>query len=329
MKALYSAAWLAHFEWDSDSARAYLDESLRIARAGDHQWAIGWVLHVLGRVAYFEGDHRTAAVLGEQALHIAEALNDDALRGWALHLLGLAAHIAGDWRGADALYARSLAVRLSLGHTEAIGILHQLTGISAFRQGDFGRARQLYRDYLAIGRELGSSFHLSNVLAQLASLAAAQQQPLRAARLFGATAMTSETSRTRTIPLADALVQEGMIRARRALGDTAFEAAFARGRMLTSDQAVAEALTVDVGDGVQRAPGSTRRLTAREREVAECIARGLTNRQIAAELVVTERTVAAHVEHILDKLDFTSRAQIAAWSVQIGSSADARSVQPH
>jgi DNA-binding NarL/FixJ family response regulator len=55
------------------------------------------------------------------------------------------------------------------------------------------------------------------------------------------------------------------------------------------------------------------------------VTRGLTNRQIAAELVVAERTVATHVEHILDKLGFTSRTQIGVWAAArpaIGRSAD-------
>ena len=52
-----------------------------------------------------------------------------------------------------------------------------------------------------------------------------------------------------------------------------------------------------------------------EREVAGLVASGLTNRQIAARLVVSERTVDAHVEHIRTKLGVRSRAQIAAWMV--------------
>jgi DNA-binding CsgD family transcriptional regulator len=59
-------------------------------------------------------------------------------------------------------------------------------------------------------------------------------------------------------------------------------------------------------------------LTARERQVAALIARGLTSRQIAEELVITEGTVAVHVEHILGKLGFRSRAQIAAWATDKG-----------
>jgi CRP-like cAMP-binding protein len=59
-------------------------------------------------------------------------------------------------------------------------------------------------------------------------------------------------------------------------------------------------------------------LTPREREVAALIAQGLTNREIAAVLVVTERTAATHVEHILSKLGLRSRAQVAAWTAEQG-----------
>jgi predicted ATPase/DNA-binding CsgD family transcriptional regulator len=53
-------------------------------------------------------------------------------------------------------------------------------------------------------------------------------------------------------------------------------------------------------------------LTAREREVAGLVAKGLTNRDIAARLVVSKRTVDAHLEHILSKLGYSSRVQVAA-----------------
>ena len=54
----------------------------------------------------------------------------------------------------------------------------------------------------------------------------------------------------------------------------------------------------------------------REREVASLIAQGLKNHQIAERLLITDRTVAAHVEHILAKLGFASRHQVGAWAAQ-------------
>ena len=59
-------------------------------------------------------------------------------------------------------------------------------------------------------------------------------------------------------------------------------------------------------------------LTGREREVAVLVALGKSNREIAEELVVSERTAATHVSNILNKLTFSSRAQIAAWAVDNG-----------
>lgn len=61
---------------------------------------------------------------------------------------------------------------------------------------------------------------------------------------------------------------------------------------------------------VQKQPA----LTSREVEVAMLVAEGLTNRQIADRLVISERTAQNHVQHILTKLGFTSRSQIAAWT---------------
>jgi len=58
------------------------------------------------------------------------------------------------------------------------------------------------------------------------------------------------------------------------------------------------------------------RISQREREVATLIARGYSNRDIANQLVITEGTAANHVEHILTKLVFNSRAQIAAWAAE-------------
>jgi DNA-binding NarL/FixJ family response regulator len=58
------------------------------------------------------------------------------------------------------------------------------------------------------------------------------------------------------------------------------------------------------------------RLSAREREVAALISRGLTNRQIADELIIAERTADTHVQNILAKLGLSTRAQVAAWVIE-------------
>ena len=99
----------------------------------------------------------------------------------------------------------------------------------------------------------------------------------------------------------------------------AFERAFADGASYSFDEAVALAL----GEGDGGSPPSSRStgrraeapggLTRRELEIAGLLAEGLTNREIAARLVIAQRTAETHVDHILSKLGMTSRAQVAAW----------------
>jgi len=108
--------------------------------------------------------------------------------------------------------------------------------------------------------------------------------------------------------------EESEQRAYGALGKSSVEAARREGRRLGFDAAIAYAL----GDRLPDAsPDTSVKLTKRERQVAELIAaEGLTNRAIAARLVISPRTAQGHVEHLLTKLGFTSRAQIAAWVVE-------------
>jgi non-specific serine/threonine protein kinase len=103
---------------------------------------------------------------------------------------------------------------------------------------------------------------------------------------------------------------------RRALRRDAYDRANQNGRASTLDQAISmvESLTPRVSTGDEPVDG----LSAREREVAILVARGLTNKQVAAKLVVSPGTVRSHVEHVLTKLDLHSRAQIAVWATQQG-----------
>ena len=108
-----------------------------------------------------------------------------------------------------------------------------------------------------------------------------------------------------------------LARARAALGDAAYAAAWARGRRLTLQEAADLALAETTPRPAARrpAPGA---LSPRETQVAALVARGLTNREIAAALLVTEHTAMRHVEHILGKLGLRSRTQVAAWAVAHG-----------
>jgi Response regulator containing a CheY-like receiver domain and an HTH DNA-binding domain len=103
---------------------------------------------------------------------------------------------------------------------------------------------------------------------------------------------------------------------RETLGDEVFTAAFKHGADLTLDQAITYALDEKTGVSARRwqASRTSSVVSPREQQVAELVAQGLTNKDIAAALVIAQRTAEGHVEHILEKLGFTSRAQIASWA---------------
>jgi DNA-binding NarL/FixJ family response regulator len=63
-------------------------------------------------------------------------------------------------------------------------------------------------------------------------------------------------------------------------------------------------------------------LTPRETEIAQLVAQGLSNKEIASSLVIAQRTAEGHIEHILSKLGFHSRAQVAVWVGERNRAAD-------
>jgi non-specific serine/threonine protein kinase len=106
--------------------------------------------------------------------------------------------------------------------------------------------------------------------------------------------------------------------ARQALPGSKCRAAAAKGSAMSQAEAIAFALGEAPQPG-QRSDGAKSgaadgQLTHREQEVAALVSRGLSNSQIAGTLVISARTAETHVQHIMTKLGFSSRAEIAAWS---------------
>jgi len=325
VKALYGSGWLAHHQRDSATAQALLDESLSIAREMADRWSAAWVLHLLGRVAYFENDPLRTRTFADESLAVAEELGDDWLIAWALHLLGLAAYITGEYAAARAYYAQSLEIREKIGYQEGIAILLHLLGIAAFREGDYVQALERFRETLATIRQLQARWHLGQVFAVFSGLAAAQSQPERAVRLAGATAVLVESYHTPPIPIAEALLTEGLERARGELDEAAYATAWEHGRRMSLEESIAEALEVEIAPtspplqrrGV-RADAISAGLTPTGVKVLRLLASGRTTREIAETLVVATSTVDRHLTHIYTKLGVRNRAAATSFAVKQG-----------
>ncbi|HEV2358361.1 MAG TPA: LuxR C-terminal-related transcriptional regulator, partial [bacterium] len=327
VKAIWGEGRMAMWHGDYRRALALYEESLALARKLGDQRGIAMGLFGRGVATMRQGDFDTAAVMFEESLEVSQKLEDKWSMARALALLGSVAHRKGDYTKAVSLCEESLATFRTQGGKRWIAYGLRATGHAVRLQDDLERATGLYRESLALSGEAGDKWIATECIEGLALIASAHGYAERASRLFGAAETARETFGI-TYPRPEAGDQERFWAAiRERPQGTAFAAAWAEGRAMTLEQAVEYALaSVESAEPARPRRRATRPegevLTSREREVAALVARGQTNREIATTLVISERTADAHVQNILNKLGFGSRAQIAAWATERGLRTD-------
>jgi predicted ATPase/DNA-binding CsgD family transcriptional regulator len=232
------------------------------------------------------------------------------LRGWTLWVRGLASWLAGDAGTAAQCYRAGLRLRQQLDSGDMLGVAPLLDAMAwlAADEGDFARAARLqgaadrmWRSVVSVPRLAMSLLNRQHELARDRAQTALGQ--LGYERQYAAGAMLDLPAVLRS-----ALAHPGSAVPLAVLPCGAAAAALVSGASAPGTTPYDS----DEGEGppaVAASPWDV--LTAREREVAALVAQGLTNRDIATRLVVSKRTVDAHVEHILAKLGFTSRVQVA------------------
>ena len=263
---------------------------------------------------YFLGDPRRACELLEQSHEACREIGNDGLSMQILPYLALARFVLDD---ADAEKVGEQAVELCGAHGNPpwyTALAVWVLGLAVWRRGDLRRAERLQREAIRLREPAGDHTGIALSLESLAWCAASDQRFHRAARLLGAATTAWRLSGAGRIEPALREVSEtrAALPAREVLGRPAFEQEFARGASMSFDKAVAFALD-ERRTQTSRESRSRNPLTARESEIAGLVAQGLSNRQIAGQLVISQRTAETHVEHILAKLGFSSRSQIAAW----------------
>ena len=316
---LTSAAREATWQGRFARASALLDESLSLAREVEDAGATLRAIHGRGLCALVQGE------LDQAEQHLTVALDGWRKRdepAWivdALYLLGYAAALRAEHGRAEMLFAEGLAVARALGSNLQSAFGLEALGTCAREQGDIGRAAPLFAEALTMLRHGYDSGAIANCLKSLGAVAAAIGQADQAARLFGAMAALQERRGISPMPLEQARLDRAIAPARTRLSEPSFAAAWAAGRALPLDQAVAEALAV--AEAVAAAPGSRPDpvgLSPRELQVLGLVAAGQTDQQIAAALFVSRRTVNSHVASILAKLGVSSRREAAAFATDHG-----------
>ena len=187
-------------------------------------------------------------------------------------------------------------------------------GIRAWREGQLDQARSLVSQSLRLKRDLGDQVGQAVAVQVLAGVGASRGDAAAAAQLLGAADalwLASESSRTDHAQI-ERFADETRELVKAELGPPEFEVAYVYGTGLNPEGAVAAALD-ELRVSSRKLQVTLSPLTTREQEIAELVARGMTNRQVAASLVIAPRTAEGHVERILAKLGFTSRTQISNW----------------
>lgn len=267
-----------------------------------------------GVCRYFLGDPQRACTLLERARDACGRLGDDGLALQVLPYLALARFVLGE---PSAEGAGEQAVEMCAAHGNPpwhTALALWVLGLAVWRRGDLRRAEMLQRDAIRLREPAGDHSGIALSLEALAWCSASDDRFPRAARLLGAATTAWRLSGAGRIEPALQQVSEtrAALPARAALGRAAFEQEHARGAAMSFEQAVSFALD-ERRTRTAPEPAARNPLTARESEIAALVAKGLSNRQIAGQLVISQRTAETHVEHILAKLGFTSRTQIAAW----------------
>jgi predicted ATPase/DNA-binding NarL/FixJ family response regulator len=269
-----------------------------------------------GLVANEAGDVERVRQLVGQIEAMAETEQQPRWLAGALQLRALAAVCDGDLAGAASLLERALEVCQPANDPQGIVMLLSLLGHVRLDQGQRLAALDAFLEAMQRAQGAGQRIRLIRVLEGCGRCLVASD-PDAAVRVAGATDAQRSALGAQAYPSEQRYLDGWLAQARRVLGARAFARAWEDGHASTLSQAVslAEALTV----GLRPTPAPTRvLLTPREQEVAILLAQGLTNKQVAAQLVLSTATVRSHVEHILTKLDLRSRAQIAAWASQQG-----------
>ena len=348
-RALAAAGVLAVYQADYGAATRLCDESLAVARDHGDRRGVADALSGLALAAQRAGDPEAAVEMYAQALATYRELGDKSAIARSLEGIGQSSYVSGDYAEARLSLEESVSIFEELGDrmgvatvllhlagvsraeakpaaarsylSEAIPIVDEvgdrwatargllLSGMTATDQEALEEAASDLDSSVAIFTELGDRLLLSGCLVAFARIAAAHVGAEHVARLLAAAERTRGAATWPAFLGAD--YERELALARERLGEEGFVAAWAEGTLMNHEEAIA-AYRAAAAEAPPRYPAG---LTAREVEVLRLVATGLTDAQVAAELVVSLRTVHSHLHTIYRKLDVSSRTAATRYAI--------------
>lgn len=315
-RATRVAGLMALHENDVADAQASIEEADTLAKQLDAPEMLGPTVQASGLLALCRNDLVEAARRFEQALEVyQETGNRTGILLSQFHLATLAIRL-DDTDRAERLLQECLALSEKLEESWQMSWTLWARGVLKWCQGDLQQAIKAERQAIRMKQNFGDQLGMGRCVEVLAWIADAQGRPERAASLLGASETTFRQAKGTPYGCLPHSHGGGLdARLCRLLGRQRFKTLSSKGGNLTRDQMISLALEDEpTGASVHVEHGSA--LTDRETEIAGLVAQGLSSKQIAMRLVISQRTVEGHVDHILTKLGFHKRTQIAVWITQ-------------
>jgi predicted ATPase/DNA-binding NarL/FixJ family response regulator len=308
-----------HFvEGRLSEARVLLEESYALLFESNDRVGLARVLSHYGFLEHLEGRPEKARAVFEQGLAIAREVDDRHRVAEFLDNLGNTFEAQGDFDSAARMFGQAVAMWRPLRHQPWLAMALYNLGEAEFSRGDAAAARAHLAEAISLSRRMGDRRRLAYALSAVARLAAADGDADRAARFEAVASLATAAigARSRRRPSGRSVLPAEIAAQAVALQAAAQVPSLEE----TADESLGWLARPPVV--VESAPAipesTTEALTRRERDVVGLLARGLTNRQIASTLVVTEGTAENYVQRVLGKLGFNNRTQVAAWALGRG-----------
>ncbi|HET9661382.1 MAG TPA: tetratricopeptide repeat protein [Thermomicrobiales bacterium] len=305
----------------AEGSACYEEALAQLRQVGDIA-GIFEVLLEIGKGASDEGDLGRATRHFEEALALASSISDTDGRSAALTELGVVAHRAGDDARAPELLLQATALAQQNGDRRQLAYLAAHLADIEFGLGAIANAAVRSAEALSLFLPMGNRVGIAQSLEAIGRCAAAQGELAPAVRLLASSATMFRAIGATPPPARDPAATAESIRP--GLTPEVFDRAWDDGQSLTPEQAAADALafvtTLTAGSPSEpppvRSPAADFGLTPREIEILVLLQGGLTDREIAGALSISERTAGNHVQHAMQKLGVTSRTAAAIFALR-------------
>lgn len=329
---LIALTWLgivATYQGEYARARTWLEQALSLQRKTGNRRGTAWPLLLLAwGLILSQRDLTKAHAWLTEAGALFRELGDKWGIAECRWLQGQLSLEQGDPNTARTLFEQSLTIFKEIGNRRGTAHMLCLLGNVALVQQERARARTLYEESLKEAKAVDDPFEIACGLEGVAGVIAAGEASvaniLWAAQLWGAAEALREKMGAPLPAIERTAYEERVAAARSSIGKRIFAAYWAQGRTMTPGQALAaqgkasipsQRPTRSTSTPSRNAATDLAGLTAREVEVLHWVALGLTDAQVAEQLIISPRTVTSHLSSIYNKLGVTSRAAATRFAI--------------